>query len=153
MVYNWNYSPGPRPLTEEDRLEIHLGNGPLHVDQATFRSKANRQNNYFLDREVQRTESYSGIDGINAQDRALQESMGPIVDRSKEHLGPADQAIIQARKLLRADVRAVAAGEQPFGTGTSYYALRAGEAVLPREADWRQALAPDLQEAAILATV
>ena len=153
MVYNWNYSPGPRPLTEEDRLEIHLGNGPLHVDQATFRSKANRQNNYFLDREVQRTESYSGIDGINAQDRALQESMGPIVDRSKEHLGPADQAIIQARKLLRAAVRAVAAGEQPFGTGTSYYALRAGEAVLPREADWRQALAPDLQEAAILATV
>ena len=50
---------------------------------------------------MQKTESYTGIDGINVQDRAIQESMGRIVDRSKEHLGPADKAIIQARKLLR----------------------------------------------------
>ena len=140
VVFNWNYSPGNQPLAEEDRLEAHLGNGPLHVDPVTFRSKANRANNYFLDRDVQRTESYSGIDGINAQDRALQESMGRIVDRSKEHLGPADRAIIQARRLLREAVRAVAAGENPLGTGSSYYTLRAGEAVLPRDADWRQAL-------------
>jgi phthalate 4,5-dioxygenase len=153
MVYNWNYSAGAAELTEEDRLERALGNGPLHVDQATFRSKANRDNNYFLDREVQRTESFSGIDGINAQDRALQESMGPIVDRSKEHLGPADKAIIQARKLLREAVQAVAAGKAPHGTGPSYYSLRAGEAVLPRDADWRRELAPDLKEEAILATV
>jgi len=153
MVYNWNYSPGPEPLTEEDRLERELGNGPLHVDQATFRSRANRQNNYLLDREVQRTESFSGIDGINAQDRALQESMGPIVDRSKEHLGPADKAIIQARKLLREAVLAVGAGKAPNGTGTSYYGLRAGEAVLRRTTDWRRELAPDLPERAILATV
>jgi phthalate 4,5-dioxygenase oxygenase subunit len=153
MVYNWNYSPGPAALTEEDRLERQLGNGPLHVDQATFRSVANRENNYLLDREVQRTESFSGIDGINAQDRALQESMGPIVDRSKEHLGPADKAIIQARKLLQEAVRAVAAGHSPHGTGSSYYGLRAREAVLPRDADWRRELAADLQEDAILATV
>ena len=66
--------------------------------------------------------------------------MGRIVDRSKEHLGPADRAIIQARRLLREAVRAVAAGENPLGTGSSYYTLRAGEAVLPRDADWRQAL-------------
>ncbi len=148
MVYNWNFSH-TAPLADEDRLERHLGNGPLHVDPVTFRSKANRSNNYFLDREVQRTESYSGIDGINAQDRALQESMGPIVDRSKEHLGPADRAIIQARRLLRDAVRAVAAGEKPPGTGTSYYGLRAGEAVLPRDADWRQ----ELPAAAELTTV
>ena len=153
MVYNWNYSPGREPLGEEDRLERGLGNGPLHVDQTTFRSKANRANDYLLDRAVQRTETYSGIDGINAQDRALQESMGPIVDRSKEHLGPADKAIIQARKLLREAVQAVAAGRPPSGTGTSYYTLRAGEAVLDRDADWRRELAPDLKQAAILATV
>ena len=153
MVYNWNYSPGAQPLSEEDRLEAHLGNGPLHVDPVTFRSKANRENNYFLDRTVQREESFSGIDGINAQDRALQESMGPIVDRSKEHLGPADKAIIQARKLLREAVREVAAGNRPYGAGTSYYTLRAGEAVLPRDADWRQELAPDLTADKVLATV
>ena len=57
----------------------------------------------FVTLEIAQTESYTGIDGINQQDRALQESMGRIVDRSREHLGPADKAIIQARKLLRDD--------------------------------------------------
>jgi phenylpropionate dioxygenase-like ring-hydroxylating dioxygenase large terminal subunit len=88
MVYNWHYSL-EGPLTDEDRLERNSGNGPLDVDQLTFRSRKNRQNNYGLDREVQKTETFTGIDGINIQDRALQETMGAVVDRSKEHLGPA----------------------------------------------------------------
>jgi hypothetical protein len=75
-----------------------------------------RSNNDGLDCQVQKTESYSGIDGINQQDRALPESMGPIVDRSREMLGPADKAIIQARKLLRKAVKAVEAGRPPAGT-------------------------------------
>ena len=153
MVYNWLYSKSDAELTEEDRIESALGNGPLHVDPVTFRSKANRSNDYFLDRTVQRNESFSGIDGINAQDRALQESMGRIVDRSKEHLGPADKAIIQARRLLRDAVRAVAADGDPPGVSAAYYGLRAGEAVLPRDADWRRELTPDLAEQDILRTV
>src|SRR6185436_435270 len=140
-------------LTEEDKLERGLGNGPLHVDPVTFRSKGNRSNNYLLDREVQKTETYSGIDGINQQDRALQESMGPIVDRSKEHLGPADKAIIQARKLLRQAVKTVEAGGAPDGTGTSYYQLRAHEAVIPVAADWRTEMVPEMKRDAILQTV
>ena len=150
MIYNWVYSKTQAPLSEEDRLEAGLGNGPLHVDQKTFRSKANRTNNYNLDRAAQRTESFSGIDGINAQDRALQESMGPIVDRSKEHLGPADKAIIQARRLLREAVRTVAAGGVPAGVAPSYYTLRADEAVLPRTADWRREMTTEQE---ILRTV
>jgi phthalate 4,5-dioxygenase len=152
MVYNWVYSTTDEPLSEEDRMENSLGNGPRHVDPTTFRSKANRGNNYLLDRNVQRTETFSGIDGINAQDRALQESMGRIVDRSKEHLGPADKAIIQARKLLREAVRTVADGGSPAGTGTSYYALQAQEAVLPSVANWRRELTPEI-ETMVLQTV
>jgi phthalate 4,5-dioxygenase len=51
----------------------------LHVDVVTFRSKANRANNYLLDREMQRRDNFTGIDGINVQDRALQESMGELL--------------------------------------------------------------------------
>jgi phthalate 4,5-dioxygenase len=153
MVYNWMYSTTDAPLTEEDKLERGIGNGPQHVDQKTFRSKQNRSNNYGLDREVQRTESYTGIDGVNQQDRALQESMGRIVDRSKEHLGPADKAIAQARRLLRQAVKTVEAGGTPDGTGTGYYHIRAGEEVLPRDADWRAELAPDITKEKILQTV
>jgi phthalate 4,5-dioxygenase len=152
MVYNWAYSPGA-PLTDTDRLERGLGNGPVHVDPSTFRSLSNSTNNYRIDRAVQRHESYTGIDGINVQDRAIQESMGPIVDRSKEHLGPADKAIIQARKLLRQAVMTVEAGGKPDGTGTSYYTLRAHEAVLPNGADWRQTVTPEMPEGMILQTV
>src|SRR4029434_8825638 len=116
-------------------LERRAGNGPVHVDSSTFRSKANRQNNYLLDRQVQKTETFTGIDGINTQDRGIQESMGRIVDRSKEHLGPADKAIIQARRLLLAAVTTVQDGRAPRGVGPSYYTLRASEGVVPRDAD------------------
>ena len=152
MVYNWIWNPA-RPLTKEDRRERRLGNGPLDVDQTTFRSHRNRHNNYLLDRRVQKTESFTGIDGINTQDRAIQESMGATVDRSREHLGPADKAIIQARRLLLEAVKAVADGETPRGTRPTYSALRAGEGVVPRGADWRALLTPELAKSEILQTV
>jgi phenylpropionate dioxygenase-like ring-hydroxylating dioxygenase large terminal subunit len=153
MVYNWEYSLTDEPMNEEDRLEGRLGNGPLDVDQTTFRSKKNRENNYLLDRQVQKTENFTGIDGVNTQDRAVQESMGHIVDRSKEHLGPADKAIIQARRLLLDAVKTVQEGGTPRGVNATYYTLRAAEGVLPREADWHDLLTPEMAAAGILHTV
>jgi len=152
MVYNWEYST-TEPLTEEDRLERRLGNGPLDVDQTTFRSRKNRENNYLLDRAVQKTETFTGIDGVNAQDRAVQESMGGIVDRSREHLGPADRPIIQARRLLLQAIRAAETGGTPPGVEPTYYDLRPAEAVIPRDTDWRDLLAPDLPRPAVLQQV
>jgi phthalate 4,5-dioxygenase len=102
---------------------------------------------------VQRTESFTGIDGINVQDRAIQESMGPIVDRTKEHLGPADKAIIHMRRLLRQAVKTVEEGGTPAGLAPSYYPLRAALEVIPRDADWRRILAPDITREKILQTV
>jgi phthalate 4,5-dioxygenase len=140
MVWNWMYSFGDEPLTEEDRLERGSGNGPDHVDQTTFRSLRHKGNNWLIDRQVQKTDTFSGIDGINTQDRAVQESMGRIVDRSKEHLGPADRAIIVARRLLLQAVKTVSEGGDPPGTDTSYYQARAIERILPQGVAWRDAL-------------
>ncbi|HET9488600.1 MAG TPA: Rieske 2Fe-2S domain-containing protein [Methylomirabilota bacterium] len=153
MVYNWEYSVTDEPLGEEDRLERRLGNGPLDVDQSTFRSRRNRDNDYLLDRQVQKTETFTGIEGVNTQDRAIQESMGPIVDRSQEHLGPADKAIIQARRLLLQAVKTVRDGGIPLGIQPTYRALRAAEGVVPRDADWRTVLASDVPARDILQTV
>jgi|GEM_PF-1211577 len=144
MVYNWMYSTTEAPLTNEDRRERGIGNGPDFVDQKTFRSRQNRSNNYGLDREVQRTESYTGIDGVNTQDRAVQEGMGPIVDRSKEHLGPADRAIIATRRLLLDAVKTVQAGSNPPGVDTSYYSARAIEKIFPRQETWRETVLPEM---------
>ena len=143
MVYNWVMTARDEPLPEDERLERRLGNGPGDVDQTTFRSRQSRQNNYLMDRQVQKTETFTGIEGINVQDRAVQESMGPIVDRSKEHLGPADKAVIQARRLLLEAIRTVRAGGNPRGIAPTYYALSAAEATIPREVNWRTLLDAD----------
>jgi hypothetical protein len=153
MVYNWVTTARDEPLPESERLETRFGNGPDTVDQTTFRSRVNRRNNYLLDRQVQKTETFTGIDGINLQDRAVQESMGPIVDRSKEHLGPADKAVIQARRLLLEAVRTVRDGGTPRGVAPTYYPLAAAEGVLPRERDWRTLLAPETASTEVLQTV
>jgi phenylpropionate dioxygenase-like ring-hydroxylating dioxygenase large terminal subunit len=153
MVYNWHYSTTDAALDDDDRRERRSGNGPDDVDQTTFRSIRNRRNNYLLDRQVQKTETFTGIDGINTQDRGIQESMGPVVDRSKEHLGPADKAIIQARRLLLGAINTVREGGTPRGVNATYYTLRASEGVLPRDADWRSLLTPEMATAEILQTV
>jgi len=101
MVYNWVYTRQSAPLSDEDRLERAIGNGPEHVDQTTFRSKANRDNAYLIDRAVQQTETFSGIDGINAQDRAIQENMGV-------HLRPQSGAFGSGRQGHHPNAAAVA---------------------------------------------
>lgn len=144
MVWNWMYSYGEDPLTEEDRMERGNGNGPDHVDQKTFRSIRNKGNQWFIDRQVQKAETFTGIDGINTQDRAVQESMGPVVDRSQEHLGPADRAIIVMRRLILQAIKTVEDGGDPVGIGTSYYQARAIERVLPRDVPWREPILPEM---------
>ena len=100
-----------------------------------------------IDRQAQKTDTFTGIVGINTQDRAVQEMMGPIVDRSREHLGPADKAIIVARKLLADAVRTVEDGGDPLGVSPTYYGLRAAESVLPADASWRDDLIPLMDSA------
>jgi phenylpropionate dioxygenase-like ring-hydroxylating dioxygenase large terminal subunit len=142
MVWNFQYTYGEEGLTEADRLEVASGNGPNSVDETTFRSFLNAGNNYLIDRQVQKTETYTGIEGINAQDRAIQESMGPIVDRSQEYLGPADRAIITTRRLLLDAVKTVERGANPPGADASYYTLRAAERIVPEGTPWREVLLP-----------
>ncbi len=140
MVWNWEHSVDvDKPLTDEERSLERQGNGPSHVDQKTFRSYRNKSNDWLLDRRVQKYETFSGIEGTNTQDRATQESMGPIVDRTKEHLGPADQAIIVGRKVLLEAIRTVQDSGTPPGTGTSYYNILGMEGVVPKGVEWRAA--------------
>ena len=49
-----------------------------------FRPLADQTNDYLIDREVQRTRDFTGIPGIHTQDKAITESMGPILNRERE---------------------------------------------------------------------
>jgi hypothetical protein len=67
--------------------------------------------------------------------------MGPICDRSQEHLGTSDRAIIAARRMLREAVDDVAEGRRPAGTDTDVLRLvRPAEAILDGELPWQEAM-------------
>src|SRR5262249_8635320 len=85
----------------------------IHVKYVpgTFIPLANKSNNYLLDRQSQRHgHSSTGVDGIAMQDASIQESMGPIQDRTKEHLCATDTGIIMTRKILLRAAKAAAEG-------------------------------------------
>ena len=66
-----------------------------------------------MDRDLQRRGSATGMPGVNNQDRAIVESMGPIVDRENEYLGTSDIAVIAARRILIKLAKDLAAGQEP----------------------------------------
>lgn len=147
-VYNFMYSFNPdRPLPLEYAIdrETSSGRGPDDLIPGTFKLKKNLGNDYMIDRGVQKTKTFTGIVGINTQDFALQEGMGPIVDRSKEHLGTTDRAIIATRQILLEAVDAVERGESPRGAdSTGARSVRAVDLLVPQDAPWREALKEEL---------
>ena len=100
----------------------------------------NQANDFLLDREKQKTFSYTGILGINQQDMAVTESMGPIYDRSHEHLGTTDQAIIRLRRKLIAAAKDLARGIEPPTADTSLplEKIRSAERIILPTEDWRK---------------
>ena len=105
-----------------------------------WRLAANSSNDYGIDREVQRTQSYTGIDGIHLQDQAITESMGAIVDRSQEHLGTSDAMLIRTRRrLMRAAIDLQEGRTPPAVDHPELYRQRSGGVILPKSADWVEA--------------
>ncbi len=74
-----------------------------------YRRMDNATNDYNINRDLQRAGvSYTGIDGIQLQDQALQESMGAVTDHTFERLSPSDQMITQVRRRIIRAARAFA---------------------------------------------
>jgi phthalate 4,5-dioxygenase oxygenase subunit len=96
-------------------------------------------NDYLISREVQRTINYTGIFGIPQQDMAMTETMGAIFDRSNEHLGTTDGAIIRFRRMLLKGARDLARGIEPPGVDPSiaYHRIRGAERIIATGDDWR----------------
>jgi phthalate 4,5-dioxygenase len=143
MVWNFYHSYGDEPIGDREVSDTSGNAYGTHVDTKNgFRSLRNRGNDWGIDRAMQKTETYTGIPGINQQDRAVQESMGPVVDRTRENLGPADKAVVATRRLLLEAMETVERGGDPPGVGNSYYDARTAELVVPKADNWRSALLP-----------
>ena len=131
----WN---AERPMTEEERGEIGFGYLPATPEAyGDIRLKANRENDYFMDWEIHRTRKF-GIPTIGLEDVAVQESMGAIVDRTKENLTQADAPMIAARKLLISSARALRDhGTRPPGThNPAIYRVRGAQTTASTDLHW-----------------
>ncbi|HUY06184.1 MAG TPA: Rieske 2Fe-2S domain-containing protein [Acidimicrobiales bacterium] len=99
FTVSWNPD---RPLDDVDIEAVTSGSvSHVRIQEGSFRSVANASNSYLIDRELQRTSSFTGIPGIRYQDLAVQEDQdGPILRRDEENLGVTDQAIRALRQML-----------------------------------------------------
>ena len=69
------------------------------TEKPDYRTPHTLANMHLQDRQ-RMEQNYSGVDGAAIQDRVVQESMGPVYDRTQEHLGVSDKAVIFYRRLI-----------------------------------------------------
>ena len=99
------------PISPERRAGV---GGVPRMIPGTFQPLATRDNDYLIDREMQRTFNYTGNPVIREQDTMMTETMGAVMDRTREHLGTADGAVILYRRQLIKMARALQQGIEPF---------------------------------------
>jgi len=148
-VYNWAYSADPAKGISPEMQEAYehsSGRGKEDLIPGTFVLKRNPSNDYLIDRQMQKTRSFTGIEGINTQDFAIQEGMGPIVDRSQEYLGSTDRAITTLRRILLEATQAVERGEPaPGADPKTHRDIRPYDGVVPPGQNWREAFGDNLR--------
>lgn len=136
-AWSINWRPD-RPLSQEERTAMEEGKG-IHVEYeapGSFVPKANRDNDYLMDRKAQQEKrAYSGIFGFAAQDFSLQESMGPIQDHEAENLLPTDRAIVMARRMLNEAALGLAQGVEPPALNAEDQRVRPAGVLLPKDQD------------------
>jgi nitrite reductase/ring-hydroxylating ferredoxin subunit len=138
-----------RPLSDDEMARMMNGLGstgapgtylPATSDAwGNWMPNLHRGNDYGIDRERQRTLKYSGMQGVWAEDKAVTEGMGAIIDRTQEQLGPSDVGIIQIRRMLMDSALALKEhGATPPGVTTWPTMVKSCVVFLPKEMSWEQ---------------
>jgi hypothetical protein len=152
MVWSVTWHP-TRPLAdaELDQMRSYPGGG-IHIGPegllppstqpgGRWRTRANRHNDFLVDHEAQHTTHFFGVLNLSLQDQAVQESMGRILDRRREHLGTADSGIIAVRRrLLRAVKENQNTADAAIGLTSEQQRVRSAAMVLPKSESWLRAL-------------
>ncbi len=135
------------PITDEERTDLLGPNGiyPELVPDGSFRTVASTDNDYFLDRDLQRDGNFTGLIGVRVQDLSIVERMGAIMDRTKEHLGTTDTAIIAFRRMILKAARDLQKGKEPYAAShPEIFRVKSGAAVVSKDLDWEEAVKEDL---------
>jgi phthalate 4,5-dioxygenase len=156
LTMHWGLRWHPtRAFTQERKLNQSIGKlpeenglGPMKETRhgqifPNWWPVAEMNNDFLMDREVQRTMNFTGIPTIRLQDSAMITSMGSTINRTKEHLGTTDAMVIATRrKLIKAAKQLREAGVMPPASqNEAAYRARSCSAILPTGVNWKEAFA------------
>ena len=104
-----------KPLPDSELYEIKYGGYTYpEIIPGTWTPKANKSNDYLVDRMAQKNISYTGIGPFPIQDLAMVEDQrGPRMDRQLEKLVSSDEGIIRVRRRLIEAAKALMNGVEP----------------------------------------
>jgi phthalate 4,5-dioxygenase oxygenase subunit len=134
-----------RPVTDEERAQSRDPfaswggyREPTSDPRTRYYTRANIHNDYLRDRALEKDLMIGIPFLVNLQDRAMTETMGPIYDRTQEHLGTTDAMVIYVRRrLLEAAGKLGADGVVPANVGDPSLArIRPASVLLPEGESW-----------------
>ncbi|MYD44379.1 MAG: Rieske 2Fe-2S domain-containing protein [Gammaproteobacteria bacterium] len=127
FCYAWHPE---REISQSERERYLRGVGLFAAVDDDFVPLRRRENDYLLDREQQRTTSYTGIPNISEQDQAVADSQGLIADRTHEKLVQTDLGVVRFRATILQACKDVEAGKRPKALGNAEaFHVRSGDYV------------------------
>ena len=139
-AHHWKYTfmygtqePIDREGLRKTRATMAPGNKPL----------LNKANRYQQDRNSMKTDSYSGLAAnFQIQDLCVTEGMGPVIDRTKEHLTSMDVPMITSRKLLLKAIKDLEQGREPANVARdpeqNRFVLVTCDDLVPNSIPWKE---------------
>lgn len=135
--------PAARTMDAEARA---LANEKLYGPESYYengRYRFGEAEAWGQDRTRMREGSFTGVHGVIPEDSFVALSMGPVLDRSHEHLVPADALVIRVRRRLLQAARDLQAGVEPQMLGPGDLGHIGGwPQLLPDPNRWRSEIVP-----------
>jgi phthalate 4,5-dioxygenase oxygenase subunit len=139
MFYGVFFSQNGSTMDEAATRRLHRLEPGVDLDRNWVKN-GNESNWYLQDRARMKAGDWTGIEGFTNQDMACQESMGPIVDRTQEHLGTSDIAIIRMRRRMLEAVKIFQNGEPLIGHDPSidWGKVKSEQLIMPVDRPWQE---------------
>jgi phthalate 4,5-dioxygenase oxygenase subunit len=135
---------GDTPHSAKPPTEICMQDDEYQPDPRDYAGvRGDRWTAWGQDRALMAAGHFTGFGrSLLEEDAVIQSSMGPIIDRSKEHLASSDVAVATARRMLLDALSAAESGEIPPGSALTKEVARlpnALEVVVPDGERWEDA--------------
>ncbi|QOT81926.1 Rieske 2Fe-2S domain-containing protein [Cupriavidus basilensis] len=130
---------GNEPVNEDRIIELLGLDNPNYYNRQSCTFTASWADSFGQDRALMK-ENWTGLRGVEVEDAAIGLSQGPLYDRSREHLVPADQAVTRVRRILLEAVKRAGEGGPLRALGLDLRGVGACDSELEEGSRWQELL-------------